>query len=67
MTEIEEHFRKQVAEGATDMFFYGLEEKDGGVWIKSHRGKLETFPKLEYVKHMTEGMPLFRRGENESG
>lgn len=56
-----EYFRSQIEEGAREMFFYAI-EREGNLRIERHRGTLETFPfdKLEYVRHLTDGMPLFR-------
>ena len=56
-----EHFTKQIEQGATEMFFYGLENKDQTkVEIKNHKGTLDTFPNLEYIRHLSESMPLFK-------
>jgi hypothetical protein len=57
-----EHFKKQVQEGATEMFFYAMEEQDPHqLRIKRHKGTLDSFPtNLEYVRHLTDGMPLFK-------
>lgn len=58
---INEHFTKQIEQGATEMFFYALENSDQSrVEVKSHKGKLDTFPSLEYIRHLSEGVPLFR-------
>ena len=56
-----EHFAKQVEQGAK-MFFYGLERPEPHtISIMRHRGSLDTFPtNLEYVRHLTDGMPLFK-------
>jgi hypothetical protein len=55
-----EHFTKQIEQGATQMFFYAI-EREGNLRIQQHRGTLETFPtNLEYVRHLTDGMPLFK-------
>lgn len=56
---MKEHFAKQIEEGATEMFFYAL-EVDSNLTIQRHRGTLDTFPNLEYVKHLTDGVPLFK-------
>jgi len=56
-----EHFTKQIEEGATEMFFYALENADQTrVEIKSHKGTIDTFPNLEYIRHLSEGVPLFK-------
>lgn len=57
-----EHFTKQIEQGATEMFFYGLETQEPyTLRIMRHRGTLDTFPTdLEYVKHLTDGVPLFK-------
>ncbi len=57
-----EHFTKQIEQGATEMFFYGLERQEPfELSIQRHRGTLESFPtNLEYVRHLTEGIPLFK-------
>ena len=55
-----EHFKNQIEQGAKEMFFYAL-ERDGNLRIERHRGTLETFPtNLEYVRHLTDGVPLFK-------
>ena len=61
---IEQHFKNQVDSGTT-MFFYGLERLSTDnkieVSIRSHKGTLDTFPTtLEYVRHLSESMPLFK-------
>ena len=56
-----EHFKKQLEEGATEMFFYALENADQtNISVKSHKGTLDTFPNLESIRHLTDGMPLFK-------
>jgi hypothetical protein len=57
-----QYFKSQIEQGATEMFFYGLERQEPRtVSILSHRGSLDTFPtNLEYVRHLTDGMPLFK-------
>lgn len=56
-----EHFKNQIEQGATEMFFYALENADQtNVRIKSHKGTLDSFPALEYIRHLTDGIPLFR-------
>jgi hypothetical protein len=55
-----EHFKNQIDEGAKEMFFYALEH-DGRMSIERHRGTLDTFPTLVYVRHLTEGIPLFHK------
>ena len=57
-----EHFKNQIEQGATEMFFYGLERPEPHtVSIMRHKGSLDTFPtNLEYVRHLTDGMPLFK-------
>jgi len=57
-----EHFAKQIEEGATEMFFYGLERQEPfTVSIMRHRGTLDSLPtNLEYIRHLTEGIPLFK-------
>jgi hypothetical protein len=57
-----EYFTKQIEQGATEMFFYGLERPEPfTVSIMSHKGSLDTFPtNLKYVRHLTDGMPLFK-------
>jgi len=58
---MKEHFTKQVEQGAREMFFYALENADQTrVEVKSHKGTLDTFPNLEYIRHLSEGMPLFK-------
>jgi hypothetical protein len=57
-----EYFKSQLAEGATEQFFYAIEQ-EGNLTIQRHRGTLETFPNLEYVRHLTDGVPLFKEAE----
>jgi len=54
-----EYFKSQIEEGATEQFFYAT-EREGNLTIQRHRGTLETFPDLEYVKNLTDGVPLFK-------
>jgi hypothetical protein len=60
-----EYFKSQIDQGATEMFFYGLERPEPHtVSIMRHRGTLDTFPtNLEYVRHLTDGVPLFKETE----
>jgi hypothetical protein len=60
-----EHFKNQIDQGATEMFFYGLERQEPfTLSIQRHRGSLDTFPaNLEYVRHLTDGVPLFKEVE----
>ena len=65
---INEHFKNQIEQGATEMFFYGLETivqemVESKIEIKSHKGTLDTFPDLVYVRHMTDSIPLFKEVE----
>jgi len=60
-----EHFKNQIEQGAKEMFFYGLEHPADAVGeirieIKRHKGSLDTFPTLEYVRHLSDGVPLFK-------
>ena len=60
---ITEIFAKQIEGGATKMFFYGIEtvrENEDAIEIRSHRDSLDTFPKLTYVRHMSDAIPLFQ-------
>ena len=57
-----EHFAKQIEQGATEQFFYAI-EREGNLTIQRHRGTLATFPNLEYVRHLTDGVPLFKEAE----
>ena len=57
-----EYFTKQIEQGATEMFFYAMEQ-DGNLTIQRHRGTLDTFPNLEYVRHLTDGVPLFKEAQ----
>jgi hypothetical protein len=54
-----EYFKSQIEEGAKEMFFYAI-EREGNLTIQRHRGTLDTFPDLEYVRHLTDGVPLFK-------
>ena len=56
-----EHFKNQIEQGAKEMFFYALENADQTrVEIKSHKGTIDTFPDLEYIRHLSDGVPLFK-------
>jgi len=54
-----EYFKKQIEEGATNQFFYAIMQ-EGNLTIQRHRGTLDTLPMLEYVRHLTDGVPLFK-------
>ena len=61
----QELFKKQLADGATDVFFYAIETPADQVEniridMKSHKGTLATFPALTYVRQLNEAIPLFR-------
>ena len=60
------YFKKQLDEGAREMFFYGLEYPadaagDIKIEIKSHKSSLDEFSDLEYIRHLSEGIPLFKK------
>ena len=58
---IQEIFQKQLEGGATEMFFYGVEQTEPfTVSILSHKGTLDSFPNLTYIRHLSEGIPLFK-------
>ena len=59
---IQEIFKNQIAGGATEMFFYGLERAEPfTVSIMRHLGSLDTFPaNLEFVRFLTPSNPLFK-------
>ena len=57
-----EYFKSQLEEGSTEQFFYAIEQ-EGNLTIQRHRGTLDTFPNLEYVRHLTDGVPLFKEAE----
>jgi len=54
-----EYFKSQLDKGATDQFFYAIMQ-EGNLTIQRHRGTLDTLPMLEYVRHLTDGVPLFK-------
>jgi hypothetical protein len=59
-----EYFKEQLDNGATDNFFYGTEH-NGEVKIKRHRGSLDTFPTtLKFLKMMGP-TPFFKPTEVE--
>jgi len=63
---INEHFKNQIEQGATTMFFYGLESGSGPfkINITNHKDTLDTFPtNLEFVRMLSESMPLFKEIE----
>lgn len=57
-----QHFQRQIDDGATTMFFYGLERKEPfTVSVVSHKGALDSFPtNLEFIRMLSESIPLFR-------
>lgn len=59
---LSEIFKAQIDNGATEMFFYGLERKEPfTVSIMRHKGTLDSFPtNLEFIRMMTESNPLFK-------
>jgi hypothetical protein len=57
-----EYFKSQLDEGAKEMFFYAI-EREGNLTIQRHPGTLDTLPMLEYVRHLTDGVPLFKEVE----
>jgi hypothetical protein len=57
-----EYFKQQIDEGATDQFFYAIMQ-EGNLTIQRHRGTLDTIPNLEYVRQLTDGVPLFKEPE----
>lgn len=61
----QEIFKNQIAGGATEMFFYGLERPEPfTVSIMSHKGSLDSFPgNLEFVRMLAESTPLFKEVE----
>lgn len=63
MTNIKELFELQVDGGATDDFFYVI-ENNGNVSIERHRGTLDTLSinNLEFVR-MSKSTPVFRTVE----
>ena len=66
---IGEHFKNQIEQGTTEMFWYGLEAGSGPVEnikinITNHKGALDTFPtNLEFVRMLSESLPLFKEIE----
>ena len=59
-----EHFKNQIEQGA-EIFFYAVERSEPfNVSIRSHKDSLDNFPaNLEYVRHLTDSMPLFKEVE----
>ena len=57
-----DYFTKQIEEGAINQFFYAIMQ-EGNLTIQRHRGTLDTLPMLEYVRHLTDGVPLFKEIE----
>jgi hypothetical protein len=62
---IKELFKQQIDGGATDQFFYVI-ENNGKVSIERHRGTLDTLSinNLEFVR-MSKSTPVFRLVEVE--
>jgi hypothetical protein len=61
---VNEHFTKQIEQGA-EIFFYGIErEEPFTITIMRHYGSLDTFPtKLEYVGYLTDDWPMFKESK----
>lgn len=59
---ITELFEQQIAGGATDNFFYGLESPEPyTINIMRYKDTLDTFPaNLEFVRMLNDRFPLFR-------
>jgi hypothetical protein len=58
---MKEHFKNQIDKGATDRFYYGLEfDNPHEIRMFQHKGTIDTFPELEYVRHLTPDWPLFK-------
>ena len=58
---MKEHFKKQAEQGAAKMFFYAIENADQTrMAIRTHKGTLDSFPNLEYIRNLSEGIPLFK-------
>jgi hypothetical protein len=56
-----EYFKQQIAGGAIDNWFYGI-EIDGEVRIERHRGPLETLSLSGLVfDRMVDSTPFFRK------
>ncbi len=65
---MKQYFEQQIAGGATDQFFYGVETdpevpEQWSIKIERHRGTLDTFPNLVYIRHLTDGIPLFQEAK----
>ena len=64
-----EHFKNQIEQGSTEMFFYGLEAgsdlvENIKINITNHKGTLDTFPtNLEFIRMMSANVPLFKEVE----
>ena len=65
MNTITELFKQQIDGGATDQFFYVI-ENNGKVSIERHRGTLDTLSinNLEFIR-MSKSTPVFRFVEVE--
>jgi len=57
-----EHFKKQIEEGATEQFFYAI-IREGNMTIQRHRGTLDTLPEMVYVGQATDSVPMFKDPE----
>ena len=58
---MKQYFDQQLEGGATETFFYGLESLEHQtINIMRHKGSLDTFPNLEFVRMFSESIPLFR-------
>lgn len=65
---MKEHFTKQIEQGATEMFFYGLQRTEPfTAKILSHKGTLDSFPtNLEFVRMLSDSMPLFKETDGNT-
>lgn len=60
---VTELFQSQTQEGATQWFFYGLQQPETNtVTITTHKDTLDRFPTdLEFVEMLTPSTPLFKK------
>jgi hypothetical protein len=57
-----EYFKEQLAGGATDQFFYGIEHNDE-LKLLRHHGPMESFPNNLQFSRMVGSTPLFTMDE----
>ena len=60
---IQEIFKNQIEKGFTELFYAVEKQEPLSVNVLSHKGTLDTFPELIYIRHLSNGIPLFKEQE----